>query len=43
MALIRFALIDAPLAAVRPYMEARRPIAAAAPEIIKKTYHCLIG
>jgi AcrR family transcriptional regulator len=41
-ALARFALIDAPLAAVRPYLEARKEIPSVAEAAIKATYLALI-
>lgn len=41
-ALARFALIDAPLAAVRPYLEARKEIPAVAETAVKTTYLALI-
>lgn len=42
-ALLRFALVDAPLAAVRPYLEARRPVPPIVQDLVKKTYRSLIG
>lgn len=41
-ALARFALIDAPLAAVRPYLEARKEIPGVAETAVKTTYLALI-